>query len=186
MKTKFFFMIFFFLVFFLGGFYFYYLYRFPKAPKRDFVFNTYPEDLVLKTGSRLETPENRIQYFLNFPRTKSKDTIRIGAFGCSYTYSKAVSKEASYPRQLQMMLEKHFPNKKIEVLNFGIRGGGFDETFFLWEKYAKVYGIDYVLLGPRTFFKQRELTFRKEDNNYFEYPKSRVILSKDELKLILS
>ena len=184
MKTKFFFTIFFFLVFFLSGFYFYYLYRFQKAPDRKFVFNYYPEDLVLKSGTRLHPPDNRIQHFLNFPTAKSKDSIRIGAFGDSYTYSKAVSKEASYPRQLQRMLEKRFPNKKIEVLNFGINGGGFDETFFLWEKYAETYEIDYILFGPRTFHPNRELTFRAQDNNYYEHPKSRFILSKGKLRLV--
>ena len=170
--------------FFLSGFYFYYLYRFPKAPERDWVFKYYPEDIVLKTGTRLEAPENRIQYFLNFPAEKPKDTIRIGAFGCSYTYSQTAYKEASYPRQLQIMLKKHFPDKKIEVLNFGIRGAGFDETFFLWEKYSADYGIDYVLFGPRTFHPNRELTFRASDNDYFEYPKERFVLSNGHLQSV--
>ena len=168
-----------FFIFFLSGIYFYYLFKFPKPLKKDYLFNYYSEDLILKTGGHLEIPESRIQHFLNFPPEKTENTIRIGAFGCSYTYGKGVNNEASYPYQLQIKLNKQFPDKKVEVFNFGVRGAGFHEQFFLWEEYAKKYGLDYILLGPRTFHWYREMTFREIYSDYVGYPKDRFVLFKD-------
>ncbi len=58
-------------------------------------------------------------------------------------------------------------------------GHGFQEQFFLWEKYAKKYSLDYILIGPRCFQPNRDLTFGKPMN--FERPiagvKNRFILS---------
>ena len=172
-------LLFFFLLFFLF-FYIYYLIRFPKPHDRSYFSQYYPEDIMLKTGSRLSSPKNRLQHFLNFSPLKEKDVIRVGVFGCSYTWSKQVDKTASYPHQLQNMLNNYFPNKTIEVLNFGVNGAGFHEQFFLWEKYARDYDLDYILLGPRTFHPFRESTFRETEGfEYFEYPADRFILSKD-------
>ena len=86
-------------------------------------------------------------------------------------------KAASYPYQLQQLLNKEFPNKTIEVLNFGISGMGFQEQFLLWEKYAQQYSLDYILLGPRGFYSDRDVTFRIIwDFRYFNYPKERFTL----------
>lgn len=185
-KFKIFFISFFlFWLFLLLGFYIYNFYEFPKPPERDWLFNYYSKDLILKTGSRLGVPEERLQHFLNFPPVKEEGAIRVGVFGCSYTYSKRVNKEASYPHQLQVMINKRFPDRKVEVLNFGVKGAGFHEQFFLWEEYAEKYNLDYVLMGPRTFYKERESTFREEDSGYFEYPKERfILLADDRLKRV--
>ena len=128
----------------------------------------------------METPDKRLQHFLNFSSLKKKGAIRIGAFGDSHTYGDEVEKAESYPYQLQELFNNNFPNKKIEVLNFGVNAVGFQEQFFLWEKYAKKYKLDYILLGPQGFYSDRDPTFRKNVNFKKPFhPKTRFVLSKN-------
>lgn len=143
------------------GIYLYHLYRYPKFQSRDHLSKWYSENFILKTGSYLETPEKRIQHFLNFSILKQKGVIRIGTFGDSFTYGDEVNKKGSYPYFLQQLFNKKFPEKKIEILNFGVRGSGFQEQFFFWKEYSKKYSLDYVLLGPLCFQPDRDLTFGK-------------------------
>ena len=171
--------------FFISGAYIYYLYKYPKFPDTDHLLTYYSKDFLLKTGAFLNPPDKRIQHFLNFSALKKKNTIRIGAFGDSFTFGNEVNKNASYPHQLQQLFKKRFPNKKIEILNFGTPGGGLQEQFFLWDKYSKSYGIDYILFGPRGFYSDRNLTFRRNwDETYFMYPSERFVLSNKELKQV--
>ena len=167
----------FFLLFFVAGFFIYYLHKYPKPPDINRLKEIYPRDLILQTGGILEFHKGRIQHFLNFSPSKKANIIRIGAFGDSFTFGAEVDKKSAYPYYLQQLFNESFPGK-VEVLNFGIRGVGFQEQFFLWEKYAKTYELDYILLGPRGFYPERDLTFSKNWNfEHFKYPKERYILS---------
>ena len=137
----------------------------------------YPQDVILKTGNWLWPPEKRFQHFLNFIPSKSQDIVRIGTFGDSYTFGSEVKKADTYPYQLQELFNKNVKNKKVEILNFALPGVSFQEQFFLWEKYSKLYGLDYILLGPKGFFPIRDLTFgRSYILRYFDPPKARFIL----------
>ena len=168
---------FFFLLFFISGFYIYYLHHYPEPPGYDDLLKYYPEEFLLKFGDTLQLPNTRIQHFINFPSQKKKGTIRIGAFGDSNTFGDEVNKRESYPYQLQQLFNKQFPNATVEVLNFGMSGMGFQEQFFLWEKYSRNYNLDYILLGPKGFDPKRDLTFRINWNfPYFSYPRERFIL----------
>ena len=127
----------------------------------------------------MSIPNERFQHFLNFSTKKRKGVIRIGVFGNSYTFGAEVQKTETYPYQLQKLFNKQFPNKKIEILNFGKSGVGFQEQFFMWEKYGKKFKLDYFLLGPRGVYPRRDVTFcRNWDWNQFSYPKNRFILTK--------
>ena len=181
MLKLFFLYVFLFLLCLILGVYIYYLYKYPKPHDKNYLLKYYPKDIILKTGGRLTTPnrpEERIQHFLNFSPTKKPGVIRVGVFGDSHTFGAEVDKTETYPYQLQGLLNQRFPNKKIEVLNFGINSNGFQEQFLLWEKYSKSYGLDYILLGPRSFYPYREVTFRH--HWILEapmYPRERFILS---------
>ena len=170
--------------FLISAFYAYYLHKYPKPYDISYLFEYYPKNFVLKIGNFLALPKDSFQHFLNFQTSKKKGFIRIGTFGDSHTYGVEVDKIASYPYQLQQLFDKHFPNKNIEVLNFGISGHSFQEQFFLWEKYAQMYKLDYILFGPRGLHFDRDVTFRRNFGSYLNFPKSRFILSKNKLKLV--
>ena len=163
----------------MGSLYIYYKYKiFEPTGSFDHLLEHYPEDLILKLGGRLRRPKKRLQHFLNFPLEKKESAIRIGAFGDSYTFGDEVRKKSSYPYYLQQLFNEHYPNQNIEVLNFGMSGAGFQEQFFLWEKYAKLYKLDYILLGPRGFYSHRDVVFVKIwDKNL--PPRSRFILTQN-------
>ncbi|MDE0092642.1 MAG: hypothetical protein OXN83_05110, partial [Oligoflexia bacterium] len=168
-----------FLIFFTVGLYTYYKYKFPRFQDINSEFyNLYPKDIILKIGGFLNLPQQRIQHFLNFPVKKNKKTLRIGAFGDSHTFGDEVEKTATYPYQLQALFNKNFPNHPIEVLNFGATAIGFPEQFFLWEKYAQTYQLDYILLGPGGFYPIRNTLFAFHNIGYW-IPKNRFILTED-------
>ncbi|MCZ0933169.1 MAG: hypothetical protein OXJ52_08465 [Oligoflexia bacterium] len=167
-----------FLGFFIVGFYTYYKYKMPKPPYVDSkLYDLYSKDIILKTGGLLHQPQERFQHFLNFPAEKKKGAIRIGAFGDSHTFGDEVEKTATYPYYLQELFNKKLPNHFVEVLNFGVSAVGFPEQFFLWEKYAKAYQLDYVLLGPVGFYSARNTRFTFHNMSYW-LPKNRFIITK--------
>ena len=178
------------IVFFALGFYGYHLYKYPS----DFELSEqikdlreyYTDEFIMRAGGKLALPDTMTNHFLNFPQKKEKDVVRVGTFGDSYTFGDEVKMEASYPVQLQVLLNKYFSSKTVEVLNFGAGGQSFQEQFFLWEKYAELYEIDYILYGPQGIHHRRDLTFQKNWNyENFYFPKQRFILSEKEgIKLI--
>ena len=173
--------IFFFFLFLFVGFYSYYLYKYPKPFDRNYLFTYYPKDLVIQKGGLLKKPITRIQHFKNFPFEKDRGTIRIGAFGDSYTYGAEVESYGSYPYQLQKLFMEKYPDLKVEVLNFGISGDSFQGQFFLWEMYRKKYQLDYILFGPKGFQSIRDSSFEYHKSLY---PKSRFVLNKEGLKQV--
>ena len=142
-----------------------------------FPISHYSKELLFKVG-RVANPEKRANYFLNFPQQKSNRIIRIGAFGGSWTYGAEVEKGQSYPAQLTEFFNQ-FPTKdKVEVLNFGVSGHGFPQSFFLWKEYFKKYQLDYLLLGQIGFFDtRRSIGFINPWHLY--PPKGRFILKKN-------
>ena len=191
MKNTLIFLIFF-ITFLVLGFYGYHLYKYPSdaelSEKINHLREHYPDVFLMRIGCRLKEPESRANHFLKFSQKKEKGVIRIGTFGDSFTFGTEVHKEASYPSQLQTLLNDHFPLRKIEVLNFGVSGHGFQQQFFLWERYTKLYGLDYVLYGPRGFYPDRDLTFQRNWTyklKDFCFPMDRFVLSeKNKLRLI--
>ena len=168
-----------FFVFLFTGFYAFYLYKKPKFYDINYLLKHYSEDLILRRGAKLELPERRIQHFKNFLEEKEENSIRIGAFGDSHSFGDEVEKTESYPYRLQQMFIENYPDKKIEVLNFGVNGDGFQAQYFLWEEYRKKYELDYILLGPQGFFLYRDSSFVV----YSHYPKHRFILEKEGLAI---
>ena len=143
------------------------------------------ESLLLKVG-RMRGYHTRKIIFTNFPEKKEPGTIRIGTFGDSYTFGSEVSDGGEYPSFLQRLFIEQFPNKKIEVLNFGMSRHGFQQSFMLYEHYAAKYNIDYVLLGPGGFYPDRDLTFaRTWSFKKKRAVKARYILSPDHTSVEL-
>ena len=158
-----------------------------KYDRTESLLEYFPKDIVEKRKWRAFGLPGReaLLDFVNFPVHKGKNVIRIGAFGDSHTEVSEVGeigRTESYPRQLQELFNKNFPGKKVEVISFGVGADGFQDQFLLWEQYAEDYGLDYILLGPRGFYPERDFTAHAfimcdSENQYFAPPKERYILS---------
>ena len=171
--------IFAFFIFFIAGIYAFYKYKKPENVNvKSRLYEIYPKDIILQTGSWLVFPEQRFQHFLNFPIKKEKGTIRIGTFGDSHTFGAEVEKTATYPYYLQKLFDISYPDQSIEVLNFGKGGSSFTHQFFLWEKYVESYQLDYILLGPVGFYSNRNTVFISPFGfHWLFFPQNRFILT---------
>jgi hypothetical protein len=97
--------------------------------------------------------------FLAHPVAKPAGTIRICAFGDSFTHGDEVDRDYDYPTLLGALLAED-PSRRTEVLNFGASWFGFHQTYLLWEGHGRDYACDDVLLGPATFFPERDTSFQ--------------------------
>lgn len=135
-------------------------------------------DLIRKLGY---ISEGKRSSFTRFPALKPEDTIRIGCFGDSYTFGAEVDESTDYPSLLQSIFNREgFAN--IEVLNFGSLAYGFPQSYLLWEGVGVLYGLDYLLLGPKGFQPERTTSFSFFED--FHHAHSRFILEQDELRLV--
>lgn len=57
-----------------------------------------------------------------FSTAKPPGAFRIVCLGDSWTFGANVGQDQNYPRQLQGLLQRAYPNRKIEVLNLGVLG----------------------------------------------------------------
>jgi hypothetical protein len=125
---------------------------------------------------------DKLSSYPTFPTAKPKGVVRIGAFGDSFTHGDEVDRSSDFPTQLANLMRAR-GIAGVEVLNFGVDGFGFDETYLMWSDMAALYEIDYVLLGPGTFYSDRTTRF----NSWRIFPyflHSRFVLAGDELVLI--
>ena len=127
-----------------------------------FPLSQYSKEFLFKVGKVPHLKGKKANYFLDFPQKKKAKVIRIGTFGDSQTYGKEVQKGESYPEQLQDLFNQFSSDTKVEVLNFGVSGYGFQRNFLFWEEYAKKYNLDYILFGPFGFQPERDLSFTEQ------------------------
>lgn len=153
-----------------------------ERPKAE-VFETIP-NVPAKTLQRLgRIYTDKKNSFVNFDRQKPPGVIRIGAFGDSFTYGDEVDEKSDYPAQLQKLLrESRVPN--AEVLNFGTPWYGFGQTHIMWNELGRYFNLDYILLGPVTFFPERDTRFNHTYGLSPYYLHSRYVLDEDGLQLI--
>jgi hypothetical protein len=100
---------------------------------------------------------DRNNLFKDFSFEKKAGVTRIGCFGDSYTAGDGAGKGYDYPNFLQKLFDDNGYN--VEVLNFGLGGDSFSQTFILWQEYNKKYNLDYVTFGPAGIWPERDKTF---------------------------
>jgi len=134
----------------------------------------------LKRMGSVSFPDKRIHHFLNYSQKPKKDGVmRVGLFGDSHTYSSEVDMRNSLAVFLS---EKLNQSGKVpyEVLNFGLGGGSFHQSLFLFEKYHQDLELDIIIFGPRGYQPERELSFHPFLNPFV--PKNRFILSGNDVR----
>lgn len=121
--------------------------------------------------------------FIHFDRKKRKGVVRVGCMGDSFTYGTEVNRTEDYPTILQGLFRaRGYP--QVEVINFGSGWFGFQQAFTLWDDVARGFDLDYVLLGPKTFFFQRDTTFDHGSPSTTYYLHARHVLDGDGLRLV--
>jgi hypothetical protein len=137
----------------------------------------------LATLQRLgRVSSDKLSSFVNFPLKKPSGVIRIGTFGDSFTHGDEVDASSDYPDQLANLLRQ--AGLKVEVLNFGNGWYGFGQSFILWDEVGRNYDLDYILLGPQTFFPRRDTRFNHSEDASPYYLHSRFVLEGNNLRRI--
>lgn len=118
---------------------------------------------------------HRPSTYSNFPEEKPAGTLRIGAFGDSFTYGEEVDGPYDYPTQLQELLNQS-GYSHVEVLNFGVGWHGLAQSYLIWDYYRERYSIDISLFGPSGLYSVRDTNFNHTFGVSPVYLHSRFIL----------
>lgn len=121
--------------------------------------------------------------FLAKPERKPGGVRRICAFGDSFTHGDEVDDRNDYPTLLQQELDRRAPGR-FEVVNFGVSSYGFHQAFMLWDALGGPYGCEEVLLGPATFFPDRDMSFNHAGLGNPYYLHARYVLDGDGVRLV--
>ena len=79
-------------------------------------------------------------------RTKEAGTVRIAFVGDSYTFGEMVAQEDIFPEVTERLLRKRFPEKRFEVMNFGVRGADMVRNLNDLREATEKYGPDILFL----------------------------------------
>lgn len=82
-----------------------------------------------------------------FATPKPNDVYRIMVLGDSLTWGAGLALNERYTNRLESRIKKEFPDKKIEVLNFGMRGGSTTEERDNLKKFKDMVQPDFIIVG---------------------------------------
>lgn len=106
------------------------------------------------------------QSYLRFPFEKNKNVYRIGFFGDSHVQGEEVALGEDLTNHLQQELALK-DGKKVEVINFGVSGYGFFQSFLMWQFLGQKYDLDLCIFMPFEFHQSRDLNFVSPHFNGF-------------------
>lgn len=121
--------------------------------------------------------------FIHFDRAKAEGVVRVCAFGDSFAYGDEVAEDLDYPSLLGRLFE-NAGAENVEVINFGIGGFGFHQTYIMWDRLGRDFDCDFRLLGPRGFQPIRDTTFGYIHHWTPYYLHARYVLDGDDLRLV--
>lgn len=120
------------------------------------------------------------QSYLEFAPQKAAGKIRVGVFGGSDAFGLDVPRGRDYVSYLQQEFTRHQMNQ-VEVINFSVADYGNTQSYLLYQYLAKKYELDYVLMSPRDFYEERDLSFSTARNYTYGRLHSRFILQDQKL-----
>lgn len=77
---------------------------------------------------------------------RSPEALRVLCVGDSFTWGWGVEGSEAYPARLEQMLEEHYPNRHVEVLNAGVPGYGNDEALAWFRTRGAQFEPDLVVV----------------------------------------
>ncbi|NJL28297.1 MAG: hypothetical protein HC897_10590, partial [Thermoanaerobaculia bacterium] len=139
------------------------------------------EPALMKRLGRLATEKK--SSFVDAEVEKAPGVVRVCAFGDSFTYGDEVDAEHDYPSLLQRRFEAAGA-RNVEVLNFGVSGFGFHQTYMLWDGVGRRFSCDFTLLGPQGFQPIRDTTFGFIHHWTPYYLHARYVLDGGDVRLV--
>ena len=145
---------------------------------------TFQPNATLFDG-RLTTNSIGIRSAREYSEAPAADTIRLAAFGDSFTANPDVDDDEVWTQ----VLESELGDRRIraEVLNFGVGGYGMDQAFLRWQHLGKAFSPDFVIFGfqPENLYRNANV-FRPIYARYTGIPlsKPRYHLEDGKLKLV--
>lgn len=145
---------------------------------------TFQPNAILFDG-RLTTNSIGIRSVREYSEAPPEDTIRIAAFGDSFTAGPDVHDDEVWTQ----VLESELGDRRIqaEVLNFGVGGYGMDQAYLRWQHLGKAYLPDFVIFGfqPENLYRNASV-FRPIYARYTGIPlsKPRYHFEDGELELV--
>jgi len=139
-----------------------------------------PADLMRRVGY---FKSEKRSSFVYRKQAKPSGVTRLCAFGDSFTHGDEVGDLRDYPTLLQQELDVVAP-RRYEVLNFGVSSFGFHQAFMMWEALGSRYGCDELLLGPATFFPDRDTSFNHAGPGNPYYLHARYVLHGEGVRLV--
>lgn len=123
----------------------------------------------------------------DIPIATESNKLRIAIFGDSFTHGDDVKFEESWGH----VLEENLRHKgfDVEVLNFGLGGGGMDQAYLRWKNMGKKFSPKIVIFGFYEDDRLRNVSIIRavqNINNGLPYSKPRFILENNGLRLINS
>lgn len=81
----------------------------------------------------------------DYGKEPRSDTLRIAAFGDSFTAGDDVNDEQVWTNQLELALKQH--GIRAEVMNFGVGGYDMGQAFLRWQAIGQEFQPDIVIFG---------------------------------------
>ncbi len=116
-------------------------------PGRELVYSN-PQSLLVREYShqvRINGQgmrDDREREIAEFP-----ETYRIAVLGSSFTLGMGVELQESFPKLLENKLQEEFPEKRIEVLNFGVQNYNPEEQYLALLTKVRAYSPDLVVMS---------------------------------------
>lgn len=121
----------------------------------------------------------------DFPTEKPDKTLRVAVFGDSFTEAMQVDIEKNFASLIEKKMNEYMDKtptteeyETVEVHNFGVGGTGTADAIMYYERYARAYDPDVVVLN---FYSGND----SDDNSkYFSYREQLQTMNRDEWKNI--
>ena len=132
-----------------------------KTPNRSYYSPSFPalsKRQVMNLGWVHDPAWAPLSSYLYHSMEKPSGTYRIGVFGDSNTEGQETAPGHDYASFLQEQLTANGKDT-FEVINFGVRGYGMQQSFLLYEYLGNRYDLDMAIIMPFDFFYDRDNSF---------------------------